>query len=92
MSLFPFKPDAPNVEVIGVGTATTLNESQLLQHAANVCEELHEVHKQAKPIIRHFVYLGHKDFIGVLVERAGIYTIFIGLGLEVIQALHGFSR
>lgn len=88
---FPFTPDAPNVEVVGVGVATKLDDAQLLHEARNVCNELQTVHKQDRPIIRHFVHLS-RDMIGVVVERAGVYTIFIGLGLEVIQATQGFSR
>jgi hypothetical protein len=92
MTAFPFKPDAPNVEVIGIGVAQKLEPPQLLEEALKVCNELQSVHKAQKPILRHFVHLGHHDLVGTVIERAGVFTIFIGLGLEVISATQGIHK
>ena len=87
---FSFKADAHNVAVIGVGAASQLTSDQLMVEANKVCAELKIQHDAQRLVLRHFVHLD-RNMVGVLMERAGKFAIFIGLGLDVIQAAQEFT-
>ena len=83
---FPLSVTSRNLGVVPLSGVSHLTEAEQSALADQVCINLRQLYDVGKPFVSTVIQCG--TYAGVVVDNQdGTHTMFIGLGLEVIQAL-----
>jgi len=89
---FPLYLKNPNLNLVVLPGAKSVKEGGLTEAdittiATEVCQRLEPLYDHGEKFLSMTVECGDAHIVGAVVEKGGIYTMYIGLGLEVIQAM-----
>ena len=94
---FPLYLENPQLGVVALpGTKSVeeggLNEEEIKNIAKEVCQRLKPLYDKGERFTSQTIECGDAHIVGAVVEKGGVYTMYIGLGLEVIQAMQKHEK
>ena len=87
---YPLYPENPRLSVVTLHGASSLNEDQILDNVRAACDKLKPYYDAGMHTSRVVFCVG--PITAAVVEKGEDITMFIGLGLEVIQAMQYFEK